>query len=282
MSEPKSKHSLTVHFRGICTHFHHNVLPGVPHRVVLVDATSFRSGVATTGAPDSSKLAQYLVQPHLPTVHMTNDVFPDVHDLIKGGLLLSSVHLTVPNAVRQGVSYSENFERAVPSVTSFTEHYTYSADVVLAGRAAAYLDIHSGAISATEEVGQEMHLSATIPTDGPPILRVAALAEYRGDHLPALSHDFTFRESHPAMTLANACWTGQEEETNDYLLHLLTERAGIPRNVRRPKYEVVPQSSAGAAEQVRVLLEDLGYPLSFNAGMGPPGTQESCSDARYP
>ena len=285
MTEPSPQYSLTINFRGICTHFHHTVLPGVPHRVVLVDAASYRAGLATTAPNDPSKLSEYHLQPHLPTLHSPDVSFAQVSDLIEKGYIRSSVHLTVPNAVGYGVSYSPNFDQVVLSVTSFTDHYSYSADVVLAGRAAAYLDIHSGTITAAVNEQRVVHVSANIPTDGPPILRVAPLAEYRGENeLFALSRDLTFPESNlnPVMTLSNSCWTGVEEETNDYLLHLLTDRGGIPRKVVQPKFEFVPQSPVAAAGMLRALLEDLGYPMSFDAGMGPPGTQESCSDSRYP
>lgn len=272
--------SLTINFRGICTHFHRHVLPGVLHRVVLPDASAFRAGLATTDPNDPLALAEYYLQPHIPTVHST-DASLDVPDLIYQGMLLSNVHLTVPNAVGHGVSY-DGFEHAVSSVTSFTDNYAYSSDVVLAGRAAAYLDIQSGTIAAMGDRERVTHICATIPTSGPPILRVAPLAEYREKDLRRLSVDIEFRQSNSSMLLSNSCWTGHEEETNDYLLHLLTERGGIPRKVTHPAFEFVPQSRANASEMLRALLVDLGYPAAFNAAEGPPGTQQSCSDARYP
>jgi hypothetical protein len=286
-------YTLTIHFRGICTHFHHNVLPGVPHRVVLVDATSFRTGlVATEGPAATPVLSEYYLQPHIPTLHSLDASFSfDAPGLVEKGHIRSGVHLTVPNAVGYGVAYAGfqkvTYEEAVPSVTSFTDHYTYSSDVVLAGRAAAYLDIHSGTISAVKDEAQVTHVQAVIRTYGRPVLRMTPLAEHLGAGAPAFTDLVlpTGTGTKAEMALANSCWTpfeGSAEETNDYLLHLLTERAGIPRNVSRPKFELVPQSQESALEGLRKLFE-LGYPKSFIiATEGPPGTNESCSDARYP
>ena len=40
---------LEIDFRGICTHFHHNFVPGIPHRVVLPKATDVFPGQSEHG-----------------------------------------------------------------------------------------------------------------------------------------------------------------------------------------------------------------------------------------
>jgi len=43
--------TLCIEFQGICTHFHHNALPEIPHRVVIPDAA--QRVIGTLSVPTS-------------------------------------------------------------------------------------------------------------------------------------------------------------------------------------------------------------------------------------
>jgi hypothetical protein len=61
---------LKIHFRGICVHFRH-LVPAIPHRVVLPNATALRFGLVDM--PGASRTLPYVLAPHFPMLLVRND-----------------------------------------------------------------------------------------------------------------------------------------------------------------------------------------------------------------
>src|SRR5215212_392287 len=143
-------YALTVDFRGVCTHFHHNFVPGVPHRVVLPNATAFTIGLL--GVPGQDPLAPvwqtYTLLPHVPLLSIDGDATPPLASLpalfSDNGYLITPCRLQILNSVDDGVSYppftppppgvpsdpTTSFLTTVPQLTTFVSTYTPSADVI--------------------------------------------------------------------------------------------------------------------------------------------------------
>jgi|GEM_PF-1047689 len=305
-------YALTIDFRGVCTHFHHNFVPGVPHRVVLPNASAFMVGllgVPTDQNPIAPAWQTYALLPHVPSLSVDGEATPPLASLhalfADNGYLITPCQLQILNAIDDGVSYppfttpapgdpsdpTTSFLMTVPQLTTFVSTYTPSEDVIRQGRASAYFDIFAGRIDAFAD-GSEIRVRATILTDGPPQLGITPLTP--GDQ-PASGVIVTLApptgtppDSPIPITMRfgniGACKDGISNY--DFLLHYLTDVAGIPRNLTASlpgMNEPDPCPQEGALEILKELFEH-EFPRKFPASLNDAfsETSASCSDSRYP
>jgi hypothetical protein len=294
-----SGYSLNVQFAGICTHFTRGTVAGVPHRVVLPDATNILTGALSIKDREPQEITYYLT-PHFPVLASEG------HDLTVPGLILngaiqSGVRLQVINARGDGMGYTG--QKRVPKLTVFDPHYTFSDDVVVHGRAFCYFDFYSGSFvatppSPTNPLGP-VQVRITVETDGPPELLVTSLGRsaepvrsYRLSLATANGEpgEITLMVKNLEFPIEVA--SEQSGGVYDYLLHFLTARGGIPRRLEThpPGVPDGPLPSATGAE-IGKALEAMGCEL-VNASTPPsdrPRLQihrdfltPSCSDSQYP
>jgi hypothetical protein len=301
------QYTVDIHFRGICTHFHSNILPGIPHRVVLPDATMILPGLLTGPSSivpvsnDPLDWLMYCLMPHFPSITMVDaavqSLMPPmlgVDGVVQDGLIYTSSHLSIANAVQTSVSYPPPYIPttppppgsffAVPQLTSFVPHYTYSTDVVLGGRAAAYFDLYGGEIVSFQD-GGSLRVRARVITDGPPQLRITPLAVL-DQPVPVQVIPLTTdsEQLHSTMIVSNS-GSSCISADYDFLLHYLTSAAGIPRALVNPvpgmplRIEDIAKG-LNVAEVLKATEE-----LLKNKWMPPVeffDLQASCSDSRYP
>jgi hypothetical protein len=267
---------LNVHFRGICTHFR-GIVPGVPHRTVLPDAASMRTGSITVG---KGPVKDYTLPPHYPFISTVSRQTIDVPGLIKRGKIIGGVRLQIVNAVEKVLEYDDEFKR-IPALADYVTDYVPSTEVVHGGRARCYFDIFSGHVS-SEKKRHERHATIRIRTDGTPLLQVTPLLE--SSESPA--HVWRIELQSEKLVFMNgtkAC--GGKYSIYDFLLNYLTAQRGIPHTVTSgfpldhgvlsddtmtdfrftSEEEFVPPSPA---ELIRCLDNEGEHPM--------------CSDSRYP
>jgi len=299
---PDNQYTMDIHFRGICSHFHDNVLPGVPHRVVLPDATAIRPGLLTGSSivqksKDPIDWLMYLLLPHFASVTCATAPSLDVEGILLNGLIYTNARLVIPNVIETTVTYPDpkdwppppdptitNLEfNNVPSLTSFVSNYAYATDVVLGGRASAYFDLYGGEVIAFKD-GESIRVRARVTTAGPPLLRITPLM-IKDQPLPTTVIPLTSDPAplHSELIIANSASSCIGAEY-DFLLHYLTSASGLPRALKKP----LPGFSDGTpinVAEILIIIEDLlnGWPP-----LSPPGSiedidlQASCSDSRYP
>jgi hypothetical protein len=283
--------TLSLYFHGACTHFR-GVVPGVPHRVVLVDAMNIRFGeFAVRNQKSISKSTLYTLMPHVAQV---SDVRAE-HDLtvpgvMDEGFLDTGAHFRVVNAV--GALEYPNDYATIPPMTAFVDHYHYSTEVVLGGRAACYFDLFSGVLSIAKG-----HLAVDIRTEGSPILRVTPFDNNLAARDIVLGDEAVLSISNRDVVGAALGAEGSEE---DFLLHFLTDVRGIPRVLTQRPAEGTGMrrvedatndglKELGDASWQRMTPEDrrklrraVTANLSRRDVVNHLGTQASCSDSRYP
>lgn len=300
--------SLRLKFSGICTHFRFGVVAGVPHRVVLPDATRVQTGLVAVQDPDGSipPPVLYYLTPHFPSIEVeSSDVDLTVPGFIdKQGHILSGVRLQVPNAVDGPMHYDD---ADFPGLTAFVEHYNYSSDVVLDGRAACYFDLFSGTLKTHPPIfpNAPRRVEITVKTDGPPELLISPLSFLGG---PGQSRRIVLgTDDSPDVTLRvrnveeiiEGLWVAEDHGDFDFLLHYLTARGGIPEVISNKTpgmpsgklKSVTKERLAEMLSQLSILLTDLGPPLaqsSFGfASVRVPSAADddlnaSCADSHYP
>jgi len=164
-------------------------------------------------------------------------------------------------------------------------HYTYSTDVVLAGRASAYFDLYGGEVTAFLD-GESLRVRARVLTDGPPQLQVTPLAVLdQPVNVQTIPLTTDPAQLNATLIFGNSglCSIGAEY---DFLLHYLTGTAGIHRALTQP----LPGMPDRGGIDVEEILKILEYILK--SGWPPPlhifgpfqhfDLQASCSDSRYP
>lgn len=283
--------TLVVNFRGVCTHFHHNYVPGIPHRVVLPDATPAIPGLLTgpwlSDPTDPGLWDSYLLMPHFPMI-VTDP--PEAASFTTSGLIdilgtvITPCRMEILNAIDPTVTYPDGvFMSNVPQLTTYFAGYTPSDDVVVNGRASAYFDISAGVIS-SDQSGANVHVTATIQTDGPPQLRISALST-EGLPVPTVTFPLPSSPTSSVSTLligniGLVCDDGRSKY--DFLLHYLTSTVRIPRSLT----QATPGMSSGdlcpaTPREALIKLADSGYPKTphFQADFD---TSAACSDSRYP
>ena len=239
---------LTINFHGICVNFR-NILPGIPHRVVLPDAMAVRFGtVSLATQPDAPPAAYYLL-PHNAFLRpeKTSEIAGDHTRVLDG------VHLQIlnPSKVQPSIDpvgltpYS--LQHYVPSTS------TYSEEVVMGGRAAAYFDLYEGAVETKATLAGAQYTSVTIETDGPPQLRTTT---FPGSPGGVRSEVLTIDA--PVLTIANMDFDVPDEDDNvDFLLNYLVARDGIPRFLERPVPGLGNDPVSVTAERIALRLEGL-------------------------
>lgn len=298
---------LTINFVGICTHFRQGVAAGVPHRVVLPDATRFITGMLTAldiPQVDHRDVLYYLM-PHFPQLDIAGTEL-DVPSLtgsggpaVKNGDILSPVRLQVVNAIDDELTYSG--EDVTRSLTEFVPNYAFSSDVVLNGRAMCYFDLYGGRVTSSTNCRGTAYTTVEMTTDGSPELLVTPLASSSGR---LRSHRLKLVSTGPIdeVTLCvKNLETAPESESDlddqggafDYLFHYLTARGGIPQTIRSltpgmladdlvsATAENFAQTFEGMASLVRprmrALVEQRRRVLVSLGDITP-----ACSDSRYP
>lgn len=286
--------TLTIHFRGACTHFR-NVVPGVPHRVVLVDGTAARFGIV---AVHGGAYEKYILFPHAPFLF---DDQPqrgrrgvNVRGCIDEGHIYSGVQLDVANASRAPLRYDDNFTR-IPPIAEYADDYEVSPDVVMDGNAACYFDFSSGDVR-SETIGEALHGVVTVQTDGDPVVRVTPLAERRRG---GRAHELRVASGTNLFVENGDMARPEPYAPFDFLLHFLTAKRGIPRMLTRQPYGRRRSSLHGKihpsvyGSHLTALLET-GWPApraldvdafpAMPAGSFAPALDHgaSCSDSRYP
>lgn len=299
---PNNVYTLDIHFRGICSHFYDNVLPGVPHRVVLPDATAIRPGLLTgpdtlvKKSKDPMDWLMYVLLPHFAMVQCATAPSLNVDGILLDGLIFTSARLVVSNVIETTVTYPPPEElpppsnpditylpfEDVPALHSFVSHYAYSNDVVLGGRASAYFDLYGGQVFAFQD-GESKRVAARVMTAGPPQLRITPLM-IKDMPLPTTIIPLTSdpQTRHAEMIIANAAMSCIEAEY-DFLLHYLTSTAGIPRALK----QTLPGMHGGGLdmEEVLTVIKELltgKFPLPIPGPIEDIDLQASCSDSRYP
>lgn len=240
---------LTINFHGICVNFR-NILPGIPHRVVLPDAMAVRFGtVSVATQPDFAPPAAYYLLPHYAFLR------PEETSGIGGdhARVLDGVHLQILNPSKVQPM------NPVGSLTPFSlQHYvpatsTYSEEVVMGGRAAAYFDLYEGAVETKATLAGAQYTSVTIETDGPPQLRTTT---FPGSPGGVRSEVLTIDA--PVLTIANMDFDVPDEDDNvDFLLNYLVARDGIPRFLERPVPGLGNDPRSVTAAQIAWKLEGL-------------------------
>lgn len=277
---------LTIHFRGICAHFRH-LVPGVPHRVVLPNATALRFGLVDI--PDESTRT-YVLPPHFPVLRAPTpemQALLDVRGVMVGGVIYDGARLQVANAKDKRVEYGARWED-VAHLSHYVEAYQFSDEVVLGGRASCYFDVMGGTAAPDIGVNQKIAgVSITMETDGPPELLVSPFFQATNSK-PAESRITLFGDD-VRLLVANAglgCGEGGADGF-DFLLNYLTLKGGLPRYLRKRPPQIAPTPSPfpeALAEALKQLAHfasprDLTLPdfdkLLFNQTL-------SCSNTQYP
>ena len=300
--------SLTFKFSGICTHFRYGVVAGVPHRVVLPDATRLQTGLLAVQQPDGTipPPVLYYLTPHFPSLevesHDLNLAIPDLID--DDGHILSGIRLQVTNAVTDGpmVYEDDNF----PGITDFVASYNFSNDVVLNGRAVCYLDLFSGTLKTYDPIfpNGPRRVVITLATDGPPELLVSPLVSMGGPgqsyRIPLGTNDspdVTLRVRNVEEWLEGLV-AAEDSGDFDFLLHFLTARGGIPQVITNktpgmPAHElksVTKDRLVQMLNQLAGILDDSDAPVKSPLGFAHVRIQStadddlnaSCADSHYP
>jgi hypothetical protein len=287
-------HKLTVRFAGICTHFRYGVVPGVPHRVVLPDASRFTTGfVSVDQAPVQHPILYYLM-PHFAQLEAGSrplDVPPFTRGggmPVKNGDVRAGIRLQVLNAIDRGMTYSGD---ATPSLASFVHNYTFSTDVVLNGRATVYFDLYGGAVHSIQAPGGASQTFVEVTTDGPPELLVTPLTS---SDVPVAAQRLRLgEEGEITLNVKNLEAAGQERSLAhqcgafDFLLHYLTASGDIPVRIKSVTPGMEHENLVSATRDdlalalagLSVLLEDSPSARMLTL---PDEVTPSCSDSGYP
>jgi hypothetical protein len=221
-------------------------------------------------------MSMKMLDPDAASVFATNGLIDDT------GYVFSSIRLSVVNSIDTELTYpGDSFTRLVHSLSTAVENYEYSDDVVLNGRASGYFDIRDGAITAVDD-GKAARVIATFQTSGAPQLLIQAL--HPDGHpttatvvtLPVTTVPNGFESTMLIGNIGASCDFG----SFDYLLHLLTSKAGIPRFIPAPLPGMGQDDCDPVQESFKELVEH-GFPRRM-----PPiakfDTFASCADSRYP
>lgn len=263
-----SDQTLTVKFRGICTHFR-GIVPGIPHRVVLPDASPMRGGRLKVG---EKPIEDYTIYPHTAIVFPERGEPIEYREFIEDCKIRRGVRLEIVNTVGR-LEYDEDAFGKVPALTAFVEHYRPSTEVVHGGRARCYFDLFSGRVT-TYEVGEEIHVQAEIRTKGAPVLQITPLMiepPYEPEEMSRITLDTN------ELIVASSGPSCGKTSPYDFLLNYLTAEGGLPHAVSKdfPVGEVstAPVDFDPFADLSREQIIKFLYGEAHTA---------MCSDSRYP
>ena len=289
--------TLNVTFQGVCTHYHNNVVQGVPHRVVLPDASAFQFGLIDLPI---ATLQPYYLMPHFAVLRLRSpiDQTPladqsslSVRSLLTGGNVFDGIRITVPNASTGQVAYDASFED-VPSLLEFMPEYEFAEEVVTGGRAFCYFDLFGGTIGSITTANGAIRVVASIPTEGAPRLGITLLPFSSQSLEPTELHLSEIDGTVDLLVANQGIDCESEDAFYDFVLHYLTARGGIPRSFN----SLLPGMPSNAAElnqnvsAALATLSQMNYPNQFRgACLGPevPGKPQTdisaaCSDSRFP
>jgi hypothetical protein len=288
-------HKLKIQFAGICTHFRYGSAAGVPHRVVLPDASRFITDlVAVAESPVPEPILYYLM-PHFPQLEVWGgDVPLNVPPFeqnggmaVRDGDVLTGIRLQVSNAIDREMDYVDD---ATPSLASFVHRYAFATEVVLNGGAACYFDFFGGTVCSNVVKGGAHQTSIEITTDGPPELLVTPLAS---STLPIAAARLPLGDE-PEVTLIvkNLEVADRERKLDhqggafDFLLHYLTATGGIPRTIKSltpgmKHHNLVSATRSDLARALEGMGDILKHPTR-RVLVHPYEVTPSCSDSQYP
>lgn len=288
--------TLNIWFRGVCVHFH-NVAPGIPHRVVLPDASAFQLGMVDV---DQVNSVPYFILPHFAVVRtavLADQERLNVEQVMEHGNIFDGVRLQVANATGDHITYDSTYFQ-INSITDYVFDYAYADEVVLGGRAACYFDLFSGTLEKVMIPGTTASaVRATITTDGPP--KLLATPFFPASAAPPVSL-ITLTGTGDVVDLAVANFgidCDSEDDKFDFLLHYLTAKGGIPRRLSQPVPGMPPAPQEFSQTQIDLALarvSQIDFPHHFEspcfgnfaelmAVTGAIGDiTVACSDTRYP
>jgi hypothetical protein len=310
-----SDYTLIIRFRGICTHFR-NVVPGIPHRVVLPRSEAIRFGIVH--APDTpAGTPDYYLTPHFPFLGTPGGPIPNIDGILLGtgpgdgstnsnnSYLIGAARIQVANP-RNDAGQPEYLPSytTTRSVREFVPDYEYSAEVVQRGRASCYVDLFNGLIGSGLTRGGASTVTITMLTDGPPqlfVLPIQPLAAGTPPHALTLTPD-TPGGLTVTLTVGNLELDPRETDDPqfDYLLHYLTADGGIPRAIAKwtpgmldpqpQKAQAFASGINGFATIIELLSGGSGQSATLRgtallAAIGKIDAEDvtpSCSDSRYP
>jgi hypothetical protein len=280
---------LKITFIGTCSHFL-GVVPFVPHRVVLPDASAFRFRMLDLpGHPDVS----CFLMPHFPLLRARTGPGQDLPTAplqagtaMANGNIFAGIRVQVANAIGTGMTYAPEFFTRVPSITSFVPSYTPAQDVVRGGQAMCHFDVFTGTVTPVTGEADAKRVVITVTTEGAPILQVTPFATEA-----AVTYLVEYGEDELELLVANHgmdC-TQQQENNFDFLLHYLTADEGIPRVLTKltPGLTDPVSFTQAVLDESVDKLKTLHFPRWFdNPCFQEPDltwdTSAACSDTRYP
>lgn len=286
--------SLKVVFSGVSTHFRGGVVPGVPHRVVLPDASRFMvDSISIDGYRDPFL---YYLNPHFAQLEVASTpkvsaVPLDIRGLMKKGAILSGIRVQIGNAIPERIFSGDSIE----ALTTFDPGYEFSADVVLGGRAVCYFDFYSGNGTwiPPDKKRPAGRYCITVETEGPPWLLVTPLQQT--PDVAAITKLVLGNERHVTLHVRNTesvneAKYNQPKGDFDFLLHYLTSRGGIPKRLVK-KTPGLDKPRSATAKDIAAALEGLGTLLVEHAAgyriksdvklqLGD-GMTPACSPAQY-
>jgi len=228
---------LNITFSGICTQLH-NIVPGVPLRTVLPDASAIRFGIIRI--PDSLDHfhnVSYYLMPHLAMVR----------DRVIGGRshLLTGHYLRVVNARPQPLCRTAGGF----SLTEFHPNARLAPDVVFEGNAAAYFDIFGGRVW-SQGTGDEPRVTrVSIKTEGTPRISISPLP---GTVMPVELE--TEVESCELYVTNLDLEPATEDSSFDFLMNYLVTKGGIPKQLSQ-------RTPGMPSEPARLTMAHLGEKL---------------------
>lgn len=266
---------LTITFAGICTHFY-NVVPGVPMRTVLPDASAARFGVLRMPANDPSDpdvMISYLLMPHVPLFNDGSKV-----------TVIAGAGLRILNAVGDRPQRPDSGFL----ITDYVHNFAYSENVVLNGSAAGYFDI-SAAKSVTTAVSPSGTRTTVvvIKTEGTPLLQITPFPG-------SLMKDELQRPiGSGQLWVTNNDYDPQVADINfDFVLSYLVARGGIPKQLKVRTPGLPPNPTLLTSAGVGTLFQSLGGFILAGGALtneqlrshanNPVSLNESCSDSHYP
>ncbi|HEV7572862.1 MAG TPA: hypothetical protein VGQ21_15290 [Thermoanaerobaculia bacterium] len=297
--------NVEIHFRGICTHFHHNFVPGVPHRVVLPNATAVNAGLLNWPIEAPTEWKSFFLMPHVPVLSLDDSErwpFPPDDLFQENGYLVTPSRMEILNATDSGISYpvdslesSDSFLKLIPQLTTFFPQYIPSDDVLTGGRASAYFDLYAGEVIGHTDV-HDKRVHASLTTDGPPLLRVSPLSTADRPATPKtykLPTVFSAGLEQVVLYVGNLGITCEDGISNlDFLLHYLTARMSIPRNLAAPTpgmdlVDLCPPAKVPAMLKELIKMDyphRIRFPHEDDAEKDTSYYEASaaCSDSRYP
>lgn len=285
---------LKITFKGICGHYT-GVVPGVPHRIVMPDASGVHFGTVRCPGENAGMPLAYCLLPHRVMWWTGPDENPYQWDDA-----LAPSRLRIVNAVTDRKLEYESCYETVPRISDYVPRFKYSRDVVLGGHAALYFDVFGGRVRAHTDKNGMVTVEITMETDGPAVLGVTPFAlnghpdedgVYKNIGEPEQQIPLESTE----LTVANSdIDTRDEDKTLDFLLHYLAAESGIPALLEKATPGLGDHAKSQTSVDMATALRGLACVIERHGPGGAGSTGEagggarprvmnaSCSDSRYP